>query len=234
MRTNARWLSQDGQTWSEVKNKFRERFIDDDIEEKIHASLKSLRQEDNKTIREYLGRFREWVACSSEVEEAVWYRSWVEGLTRPLHETVVYTGYRDLDDAAKIARQKGRAMRGPTRQWNEGKKEVGSRLGDAQAGSAEALVQMIGEWALQARDMGLRFPTNHRSTIRDGMHQETHELAARYVARNGDDGNVGERCFEGKNRRMEGNMRRPPPCSCYRCGKVGAHAMGMYGTSRWA
>ena len=51
VRTNARWLSQDGQTWSEVRNKFRERFTDDDIEEKIHASLKSLRQKDSETIK---------------------------------------------------------------------------------------------------------------------------------------------------------------------------------------
>ena len=188
-----------------MRNKLRERFTDDDIEEKIHASLKSLRQEDSETVREYLGRFRELVARSSEVEEAVWYRSWVEGLTRPLHEAVVYARYQDLDETAKIARRKERAMRGPTRQWKEGKKEVGSRSGDAQAGSAEALVQMIGEWALHVRDTGVRFPTNHRSTIRDGMHRETREPAARYVARKGDDRNVGDRCFEGRDRPMEGN-----------------------------
>ena len=35
VRTNARWLSQDGQTWSEVRNEFGERFTDDDMEEKI-------------------------------------------------------------------------------------------------------------------------------------------------------------------------------------------------------
>ena len=106
VQTNARCLSQDGQTWSEVKNKSRERFTDDDIEEKIHASLKSLRQQDSETIREYLGRYRELVARSSELEEAIWYRSWMEGLTRPLHEVVVYAGYQDLNDGAKIARRK--------------------------------------------------------------------------------------------------------------------------------
>ena len=76
-----------------MRNKFRGRFADDDIEEKIYASLKSLRQEDSETVREYLGRFRELMARSSEVEEAVWYRSWVEGLTRPPHEAVVYAEY---------------------------------------------------------------------------------------------------------------------------------------------
>ena len=70
---------------------------------------------------------------------------------------------------------------------------------------------MIGEWALQARDRGVRFPTNHHSTIRDGMHRETHESATRYVAKKGDDRNVGDRCIEGRDRRMEGNWRRPPP-----------------------
>ena len=69
--TNANWLSQDEQTCSEARNKLRERFTNDDIEEKIHASVKSLRQEDSETIREYLGRFRELVARSSKVKEAV-------------------------------------------------------------------------------------------------------------------------------------------------------------------
>ena len=177
VQTNARWPNQDVQTLLEVRNKFRERFTNDDVEEKIHASLKSLRQEDSETVREYLGRIRELVVRSSEVEEAVWYRSRMEGLTRPVHEAVIYSRYQDINDAAKILRRKGRAMGDPTRQRNEGKKEVGSRSGDAQAGSVEALVQMIGEWALHERDMGVRFPLNHHSTIRDRMHREIHEPA---------------------------------------------------------
>ena len=79
-------------------------------------SFKSLIKEDSETVKEYLGRFRELLACSSELQEAAWYRSLVERLTRPLHEAMVCAGYRDLNDAAKIARGKGRAMRGPTRQ----------------------------------------------------------------------------------------------------------------------
>ena len=192
------------------------RFKDDNIDEKIHARLKSLRQEDSEAVSEYLERFEELMARSTEVEEAAWYRSWVEGLTRPLHEAVVYAGYRDLDDAAKIARRKEWAMRGPTRQWNEGKKEVGWQPGDAQAGPAEALVQMIGEWNLQACDTRVRFPTSHHSTIQDGMHRETHEPPARHIAKKGEDKNEGGRCFEGRDRRMGGNWRHPPPHGCCR------------------
>ena len=62
------------------------------------------------------------MARSSKVEEAIWCRLWVEGLTRPLHEAMVCAENRDLDDTTKIARRKVRAMRVPTRQWNEGKK----------------------------------------------------------------------------------------------------------------
>ena len=57
VRTNARWLSQEGRTWGAVKQKFKDRFEDVDIEEKIYACLKSLRQGDAETVREYLGRF---------------------------------------------------------------------------------------------------------------------------------------------------------------------------------
>ena len=54
VRTNARWLSQEGRTWIDVKKRFQERFEDVDIEEKIYACLKSLRQGDAETVREYL------------------------------------------------------------------------------------------------------------------------------------------------------------------------------------
>ena len=80
---------------------------------------------------------------------------------------------------------------------------------------------MIAKWAFQAYTMGLRFPTNHHSTIRDGMHREARESASQYVAKKGDGKNVGERCFEGRDRWMEGNCQRPQSGSCYRGGKLG-------------
>ena len=62
-------------------------------------------------------------------------------------------------------------------------------------GQQKRSFRFFGEWALQAHNAGVRFPTNHHSTIRDGIHPETRELAARYVAKKGDNRNVGDPCF---------------------------------------
>ena len=159
VRTNARWLSQEGRTWIDVKQRFQERFEDVDIEEKIYACLKSLRQGDAETVREYLGRFRELVACSTEVEEGVWYRSWVEGLLPPLHEAVMFTGYQNLEEASTLALRKECAVRCLSTLSSESLGHESKRLANAQVGSIVLLVQMMSDWALQAHDSGTQFPS---------------------------------------------------------------------------
>ena len=55
VRANARWLNVEGRSWEEVKERFLERFEDQDIEEKIYTSLKTLQQGAAESVREYYG-----------------------------------------------------------------------------------------------------------------------------------------------------------------------------------
>ena len=55
-----------------MKLEFIERFTDDDLEERINASLKALKQGENESVKCYLSRFRELIARSDEATEDSW------------------------------------------------------------------------------------------------------------------------------------------------------------------
>ena len=89
-----------------MKLEFIESFTDDDLEERINASLKTLKQGANKSVKCYLSRFCELIARSDEATEDSWYHSWVGGLRADLREAVRFIGYRGLDSAAWTALRK--------------------------------------------------------------------------------------------------------------------------------
>ena len=105
-RARGRWLQAEHRQWNDVKLEFIERFTDDDLEERINASLKALKQGENESVKCYLSRFRELIAWSDEATEDSWYRSWVGGLRADLREAVRFVGYRGLDSAVRTALRK--------------------------------------------------------------------------------------------------------------------------------
>ena len=147
VRARSRWLFDEDRTWNEIKDAFRERFLEDDIEDQVNAALKTLRQREGESVKEYVSRFRELLARSDEATEDAWYRSWVDGLREPLREAVKFIGYRDLESAAEIATRKECASRSVDLESElppvNDRHEVGAELLDA-----------LGEWALRARTRG--------------------------------------------------------------------------------
>ena len=143
-RAYGRWLQAPGRSWDDVKQEFVQRFLDDDIEERVNASLKALKQGANETVKEYLSRFRELVARSNEATENAWYRSWVGGLRADLREAVRFVGYRGLESAVRTALRKENAGRTVDALESAPRRRSRSEVNDD-------LLQALGDWALQAR-----------------------------------------------------------------------------------
>ena len=218
VRTNSRWMSEDGRTWAQVKDRFKQRFEDDDVEEKVHACLKALHQGEKETVREYLGRFRELITRSNQVQENSWYRSWVEGLLPSLRETVMCEGYTDLEEASTLAQRKERAIRHAKDQCWNGVRQGNNDSVKAQAGSVEELAQLIGDWALHARDTGLRFPASAHPAGSRERSRETKEVVPRNTAPRGRGPPMGNDARAGIGRpRGQDRAER----TCFQCGKKG-------------
>ena len=143
-RAYGRWLQASERTWEEVKNDFVVRFLEEDLEERVNASLKALRQGATEIVKEYLGRFKELVSRSGEATEEGWYQSWVGGLRPELREAVRFVGYRNLDSATRTATRKENASRDVDVLKSAQETVTRSRLNDK-------LLSALGDWAMQAR-----------------------------------------------------------------------------------
>ena len=133
-----------GHVWTEVKNALIVRFQDENIEDRVNAALKAIRQGPQETVKEYLSRFRELLARLGEATEHAWYRSWVDGLRPHLREAVRSTGYTSLSDAADIAARKESTAGDLDISTISGPKATRPEIG-------VEVLEALGEWALHAR-----------------------------------------------------------------------------------